>query len=256
MKLSKRNYYTIRNQYITNSKISDYLRDKNYFYRKHILGTVERKESDAFLFGSAVDTWLTDSEKAFREQYIPVARRSKANASLGFTEVPQAMYDQIETMCRKLESLTIFKQLRGFKNQKILQFDLDLGKFPGIAGIPDWYKIMPSGTEATIIDLKTTKSVVPKKYYHSCVEYGYIRQQAMYQMLIKLNNPEVKTFKSFHLAVEKDTDNIFKTRLFKIPQNLIDSSKSEIDLILDSIKKEEKFLSEDVSFESAVNLVE
>ena len=76
-KLTKRTYFTAKNKYISNSKIGDWLKDKRFFYEKHVLGTVEKKDSAAFRIGSAVDTFVTVGEKQFHEKYIPVARRSK-----------------------------------------------------------------------------------------------------------------------------------------------------------------------------------
>ena len=36
MKLTHDNYFTLKNKYISNSKISDYLKDPSYYKAKHI----------------------------------------------------------------------------------------------------------------------------------------------------------------------------------------------------------------------------
>lgn len=252
MKLTKRNYFTIRNKYITNSKITDWLKDKNYFYRKHVLGEIPQKVTDSMVIGKAVDTWLTEGEKKFRDNFIAVTRRNLSNPPDDYTELPMNQYAMVEKICRRVEQIQAFKELKGFKKQKILQYDMDLGIFEGIAGIPDWYKIVDNEL-GIIVDLKTAPSIIPIRYYRHCYDYGYFRQQAMYQMLLEYT-ANIKKFESYHIVVEKDPDEIFDVAIFKLNQNIIEDKKKEINQILADIKKERRFLPKNISFADAIDL--
>ena len=244
-KLTKRNYFTIKNQYISKSKISDWLKDENFFYRKHVLGEVERKVTDPIIKGSAVDTWLTNGEKKFREQYIQVTRRSTSDPNYEY-QLNKSMYEEVERMCRKVELQTAYKQLRGFKKQTILQYDMDLGMFPGICGIPDWFKIKDD--KCIIVDLKTTENAEPYKYTFKCEQYGYHKQMAMYTMLItKLFG--IRKFEYRHLAVEKDLDNINNVYCYLLDEDKVAEEYMNILEILRNIKKETKFLPRDANWE-------
>lgn len=252
MKLTKSNYFTIRNKYITNSKITDWFKDKNYLYRKHVLGEVPEKITDAMLIGKAVDLWLTDSEKAFREKFIKVSRRNLQDPPKDYYELPISQYEKVEVMCQKIQQQKIFKQLKGFHKQKILQTDMPLGLFEGYAGIPDWFKIKDK--TAIIVDLKTAPSIVPAKYYYHCLDYNYFRQQAMYQILVKDNFKEVEEFISYHIVFEKDTDDIFDVGIFVLDQERIEKEKQIINAVLFDISNERKFLPKDISFADALPL--
>jgi hypothetical protein len=251
MKLTKRNYYT-NTKYITNSRITDWLKDKNFFYRKNVLREVEDKMTDAMLLGKAVDVWLTDSEKSFRGQFIPVSRRNLKEPPVGYYEMSQALFDKAVAICQKIEQQQVMKELKGFNRQKILQKEMPLGLFEGIAGIPDWFRVFPEEKLAVIVDLKTAPSIDPRRYHFHCLEYNYYRQQAMYQILVKENYPEVENYNSFHIVVEKDGDDIYNVAVFQLYQGLIDKEKIKIKSILYDISQERKFLPRDVKFSDAI----
>lgn len=249
-KVTKRNYFSANNGYITNSKLKDWVKDKNYFYRKHVLGTVNMEVTDALITGSAVDKWLTENEQAFREEYIIMARRDK-KASNYRLQLNQSMLDEVEGICRKVENQDAFRKMRGHKSQKILQWIFtEAGKhFIGIAGIPDWYKVV--GDKAVITDLKTTKDGSLKAYKYACYDYGYYQQQAMYQLLIEYNFPEVTDFESRHLVVEKDKEGINKVYTYILDQDLIDEAKDDIVDMLKEINEEEHFAPQNTNWDEA-----
>lgn len=255
MKLTQKNYYTNKNRYISNSKINDWMKDKNYFYRKHILGTVDKEPSDALIVGKAVDTWITGSRKQFEKEYIAVKRRG-GEIPKGTTELTLAQYDEVVALCEAVEATTVYKEIRadkGFKSQVILQFDMKSvsGYFDGYCGIPDFIKI--DGNKCTIIDLKTTRDLGFEKYYRHCLEYGYFRQQAMYQMLAKAVYGCTE-FESYHLAVEKDPDGINHVAYYKLKQGEIDVVSGVLLETLAAIGMEDNFSKEDVSMKDAIEI--
>lgn len=259
MKLTQTNYYTNTNRYLSNSKISDYLKSKKFFYKKHVIGGEENKETPALIIGKAVDLWLTKGRQHFEQGYIRVARKSsKIDPKL--IQLTEREYDEVVGICEAVEKTSAYQKLRGYKKQQILQYDfkVEMGKesndiFKGLCGIPDFYKIDKEG-HCIIIDLKTSRTIDKKKYYYHALEFGYFRQQAMYQKLLRELRPEIKTIESRHLVVEKDPDGIYKVKTFKLKQSEIDTEYDKlIDIVLD-IRREKKWEDEDATWDKMEEL--
>ncbi len=75
MKLNNDNYHTLESRYLTGSRIGDFLKCKRYFHDRHISGERRNIITDALITGSAVDTWLTRGEDAFKREFLAVPRR-------------------------------------------------------------------------------------------------------------------------------------------------------------------------------------
>ena len=249
--LTKENYFSIENKYISNSRISDWLKDKHYFYQKHITGDIENKKTIPMLIGSACDCWLTDSRKAFELQYNVVARRNLKNPPSDVIEITQSQYDEIVGICESVERQDAYKAMKGHNTQEILTMPMELGLFEGLAGIPDWFSVQ--GSKATITDLKTAEQAKSSvKYHYHCLDYGYYRQMAVYDLLIR-HNFKVKEIEHRHLVVEKDSDGVNKVYTFILDAERIEMEKEFILLdILPAIKSETEFAPSNVKWSDAV----
>ncbi len=247
--LNEQNYFSQDNKYLSNSKVSDWLKDKNYFYKKHITGEIKSPTTDAMVIGSAVDEWLTGSKEEFKKKYTVVTRRSKTSDTPWRYQLNNTMYNEIESMCSKAEQSDVVKSLKDHTAQDILRADIDLKHFKGVCGIPDWYILEDS--KCIITDLKTAQSIIPDKYHWKCQELGYYRQQAFYQILIqKIHN--VTDFVSRHLVIEKDPDNINHIATFILDQSRIEKEKEFLFQIFEDIKNEESFESLVPSWKDAI----
>ena len=253
MKLNKNNYYTTRNKYVSNSKISDYLKDPYFFYRKHILGEVEKKVTPSMQLGSAVDVWITEGEKVFRDTYLKVNRKTDP-VPKGMDPLTKAVFEEVERICHRFDQTTIAQQLKGFTSQKILQIDSDLGLFEGICGIPDFFKIDDKKKIGMIVDLKTSETINPRKYEYKCDDFGYWRQAAMYRRLLREQHKDIKKWYNYHVVIQRDSDGINNIKLFYLPDTKIAEANLELTNILGEIKKEQHFKIQDVSFNDAVSL--
>ena len=241
-------YYSPGNGVLTQSKIKDFLKDREYFYKKHVAGEIEPKITDAMTVGKAVDCWITESKKAFKDKYyVPNKTRTTANDDYE-CQLTQAMMNEVVGLCESVTSTTVYKDIKkNFESQRILYVEKDIGKyFHVLAGIPDWVKIEKDS--CTIVDYKTTTSISPHKYYYTCLDYGYFLQQAMYQKLVKEMYPKVKTFTSWHLVTEKDPDKIYKTGLFYLDQARIEKESGKLEDYIERITNEKKFKRDDVTW--------
>ena len=253
MKLTHNNYFTEDNKYLSNSKVSDWLKCKDYFKKKHIDHTIYQPVTDPMIIGSAVDTWLTEGRAKFNKQYTTVSRRSRKSDTPWRYQLTPTMYDSIGNMCTKAMKSPAIKYLKKekFISQEILHHDMDLGEhFAGIAGIPDWYKI--DNKVAIVIDLKTSQTIDPTKYHYKCLDLGYYRQQAMYQMLLKSKNKDVSDYISYHIVIEKDTDGINKVQTFELDQDRIEQEKVNLLEVFDSIGAEKKFLPHQATLKNSI----
>lgn len=248
MKLNKKNYFTPKNRYLSNSKLGDWLKSKEYFYGRHVTNTIVKPETEALILGKACDIWLTKSRKAFEKEYLRVKRRS--SKITGFVQLSERQYDQVVKICESVEKTSAFKEFKKGKKQVILQMDKKIGMFEGLCGIPDVLHFDKKMTSCTIDDLKTAKTVDSKKYHFHCLEYGYYRQQAVYQILIEATYG-ISKFTSRHLVVEKDSDGIYKVKTFILSQARIEEEKKKVWQILEDIAKEKTFKDKDVSFADA-----
>ena len=252
MKLNQGNYFTDENKYLSNSKVSDWLKDKHYFYKKHITGEINSPVTDAMVLGSAVDTWLTESKEAFEAQYIQVTRRSKKGDTPWRYQLTKTMYDSVENMCTNAETSPAVLQLqKEYKAQEIMQCDIELTHFKGLCGIPDWYRV--DGDTADIVDLKTAQSIDVHKYHYKCLDLGYYRQQAFYQIMLE-KKYGCTNFMSRHLVIEKDPDNINHVQTFILNQEKIEAEKDFLFQIFESIKKEVDFAPHRATWDEAIEI--
>ena len=248
--LTLANYFTSDNKYLTNSKIGDYLKSPNYFYRKNILHEIEQPTTSAMLMGSAVDYLLAqDGEKP---KYVVVERRNLKNPPTDYIEVNQAQYNEIFEVADAVANTEVFKDIdKTFEKQVILKQDVKIGEhFVGLAGIPDYIKI--TDDEIIIVDLKTARTTDPRKYYYHCLEFGYFRQQAHYQMLAEKMFPGRKCT-SYHLVVDKLKD-IYNVVLFKLDQRQVEIAKNELILIVEEIKNRKDFNKPNITWSDAITL--
>jgi hypothetical protein len=257
--IEEKNYYETNNKSLTNSKIKDWLKDKHFFFRKHIKGDIEKKITDPLIIGSAVDTYITESKEAFDKKYYIVSRRNKKAPDYEF-QLNGSMYEEITKIAESVLRQDAYKEIDSdYKTQSIIQIPLEKpGKyFDRFCGKPDWYKVKYG--VCTIIDLKTCQGLgdrPEKKYYYQCLDYNYFMQQAMYQMILFKLHPEIKEFCSLHLVVEKDTDDIYNCHTFHLSQDTIEREKKDILGYIEEIIQEEEFKPKNISFSQAITIGE
>lgn len=241
MKLNHSNYFSLENQYISNSKIQSYKKCPAYFYKRYVTGELKKEITDSLIIGKAVDTWIMEGRKKFDDIFVPVLRRS-AKSEDNRIQLTPAMFEQVCAMVVKLLEQPITGYLNDkYISQDILQVDEPIGQFPGLCGIPDWYKVVE--TKAVIVDLKTSSVIEPIKYHYHCMQFGYYEQQALYQKLLKKLHPEIKVFESYHLVQHKDTDKIYNCALFRMDQGFIEERKVYMESILAIMANDKDFKS-------------
>ena len=253
MKLTSENYFTSENKHLSKSKIWDWKKDKQYFYKKNITGEIEFKVTDPMITGSAVDTWVTGSEALFREQYTFVTRRSRKAGDYRHQLNP-TMFSQIEKLSVSDLAQDAIKAIENYTSQKILQVDRKIGDhFDGLCGIPDWFNIDRDNNRAEIVDLKTTDDANPQKYYFKCEALGYFAQMAFYSMLInEIYNIPMENITYKHLVVEKDKLNINNCFAFELSQDKVMDAYKDVLVMIEEISIEKDFKKHNANWDNPI----
>ena len=261
MRLTKTNYFTNKNQYLSSSKIKDFVKDPYYFFLRHVTGEIEFQPTPSMKIGSAVDLYLTGSRAEFNRIYAEKVYKKDNPDAYQFQQdnihpdniLAPKEFERIQEITARVKKLSVFREIKHeFKAQRILKHDQKIGLFDGLAGIPDWYKV--DGKTGIIVDLKTTQSANKHKFYYACRDYEYYLQQAVYQMLLHYTHPEIENYKSYILAVE--TSRPYITGFFKLDQDEINKQKVMLVNILEEIGgyKKKDFKPNDITWELAEKL--
>ena len=262
MKLTLKNYYTQKNNYLTSSKIKDYLKDPYYFYQKHITHEiVETLDTPSVRIGSAADCYLTRGASVFNKSYMRKVMKKESPDMYAWQLEQNTMtllttdeWERANAIIDNVKRTILYKDIKkNFKKQVILQHDEPLGCFTGTAGALDFLKV--DGDKAIIIDLKTTSDVSLPKFKYASLDLGYFVQQAMYQRLVRKNFPEVKVVESYILAVENNGP-VHKTAFYRLDQNEIQFEQAKLSALIELIKhlKPSDYKPQDLTWDSVEEL--
>lgn len=255
--ITKDNYFSPNNGYLTNSKIGDFLKCHEYFYKKHISGELAVEPTSAMTTGKVVDELLTQ-DQITSKYFVAGDRRTKEGKAeanekeeQGYTIISATEYENMMALAIAVERTTAYRQLKDFTTQEILSAEIDLGEhFHGIAGIPDFYKINPLTKKCIIVDLKTSNEIEPRPYYFHCLSYGYFRQMAMYSILLRAKYPEIIEFEYYHLTVDK-TKNINNVRTFQLANEDVNDEIKYLKDCFKAVKDTKRFIKYDPKFETS-----
>lgn len=253
--ITKDNYFG-DNKGLSQSKIKDFLVCPNYFYRKHILKTVEQSESRALEIGKVVDDILTEEDNVENYSVFEGDRRTKDGkqeyqdlVDSGKKIVSQKEYDQIINIADSVIKTSAYDRLiKEFTFQEIIQIEANLGdNFDSYVGKPDAYKIEKDGT-CVIVDIKTAADIDDRKFWYQSVKFGYLIQQWFYSFLLKRKYPSITGFNYYILAQEKSEP--LGIKLFKIPNEYVDKQETVVVDAINRIIKEKEFKKDDASFDN------
>ena len=252
LKLTSTNYFDKGTKALSNSKIKDFATCPRYFYNKHITCTIQDEEKDAFIFGGIVDRLLSGEE--FSKHYevadgIRTAKRKAEAQDKGVHLLSKTEYDEILNVSIAVEETEAFKHIKqNAVMQDILQIPMEINEhFDSLAGRPDfWWK---NGEICYIVDLKTSTTVDPKKYFYQATGFHYDQQLAMYKLLLGKLHPEIKHFLCYNLVVAKQK-NIYGVELFQYPAEIITQAENKLVELIDKISHEKEYKKYNPTFDN------
>lgn len=245
LKLTHANYFTKKNKYISSSKLGTFIKDKSLYKRRYIKW--EKQDiTDALIIGSAVDCLLTGSLAKFSKDFVMVERRSTKSEDTRM-QINESMLRKITGIVNSVKRQEIWKELKQprWKKQTILTND-ELG----ICGMLDFLLIQED--HAIIVDLKTANNIDSKRYYWHCYDYNYYLQMAFYKTLVLKNFPEVKRVDCYHLAVEKDPEELYNCALFQFEKSLVENEMVHMLIELENLRNEKEFKPKSISWKDKI----
>lgn len=227
-------YY--KRQEISNSMLTQLAQDPFLFYEYYVADPPkEREESEDLLIGSATHCLELELD-TFCQRYIvapEVDRRTKEGKetyakflqmSEGRKVLTTKQHDLAFAMFEKLEGHADLQSLLEHDHfvEREIYFDLEGYKCRSKLDI-----VIPS--LRTIIDIKTTRSINPKKFGWSVADYGYHRQAAFYLAAAK-SEFGGEGWRMLFACVEKTYPH--HTALFELDQQAINHGYYQIGQLL------------------------
>ena len=246
--------YIIWNRgYITASKLKDYMKSPEFYFRKYILEqTIDAPEKKCFKMGTAIDDLISYGKEKFDKKYFIDPGLLKWDLeSLAIKKgIPLEAKETVVTLKEKIfncsekirltawEGETVTKLMKEFSRQKL--FDLDGGyevqktfywtyQDLELKGTLDRFKIIKeeNGTIYIIIrDTKTTGNII-KFRFQAVDELGYDTSMSFYNLLAILDlkrekkNPDLKVDTILTLDVCQTTG-AYPSRFVKLPPELVE----------------------------------
>lgn len=223
--LTHDNYYSFQNTNISNSKVGDFLKSKNYYYRKHILKEMKKPITTAMKIGMLVDDLTSQMDTQFKMKVLkredPDEFEVQKYISPDLLLTPDQWNEAHERAAAIIkEPFYQWYDEQDTQFQYIFDTSIDGIKICGMADI-----LVQTPTTVYIDDVKSVgylKVASPTKWYYNCLDMGYFRQFGGYRQMWKLMHPEdVRPVICRHVIVTKVDAGVYKVSLFEIDDQLL-----------------------------------
>ena len=264
IKLTAENYFTPQNIAMSNSKVSDFLQSKEYFYKKHVSREIEFKQTIPMKIGSMVDAMVSGETIPYMVKVLKRDDPDQYDYQRTLDESLLITEDQYDEAFKRASAITKEPFYLNYLNknsdfQVVLQGHVKYSnkKLP-VCGMAD--VITTTRKTVYIDDFKSVSSMKvssPQKWFWTCREMGYFRQLAVYKNLHKQMHPRSrKEIVCRHVVVTKVQEDLYKVKLFIIPDQLLDAPWEEFRKTVKLIFKEKDFIDEPVKWKDAVTLID
>ena len=270
MKLTQKNYYTEKNTHISNSKISDFMKGRKYFYRKHIAHEpeVQTVPSPAMKLGSIVDSLISGETPQYQVKVLKredehLFEKQKTMDPESFVTATQ--WEDALSHTVNLKNTPAYKWYKenDAKFQVILQgeYTTPVGDSIPLCGMAD---VITETKDAVYIDdfkvVAYEKISSGQKWIWNCQEMGYFRQLAFYKMLWQQMNPDDKRpVICRHLVSTKVkfTRGYFRAATFVVKDDILENALANQMQWMNRIAyciKEDTWEDQPVTWDNALNL--
>lgn len=269
-KITDKNYHSPLNTAISTSKVKDFLKSKELYYRKHIEFSAPSLDSPSMKTGRIIDKILEQMTlHQFKRSYTTSVKKKddkelfeKQKTMDQDKILSPANYEAIINIADKALRSPFLDFYRDRKNktekQKVCIQKVD-SKFHDvdICGMLDRFTI--SGNIAYIDDYKTSAASGikdPQRWYYVCLSYNYFMQMAVYKWLIEQEYPEIENVVCRHVVFGTSKFDMFPIKLFVIPNSLlVEPLKLFFETVV-AIKEEKDWIDKLPSWEDAEELPE
>lgn len=252
-------YFTPKNTAISNSKVSDFLKSKEYFFKKHIEHSLPKVHTVPMKVGSIVDSLLCGEIPQYQ---VKVLKKDDPNT---FAEQKHMDPDMLVTETQWRTAQNAAQAVTGeafyqwyMQNKAEFQVLLQANyKGVEICGMAD--VVTRLGDIAYIDDFKVVsqnKVTSEKTWYWNCMDYGYFRQLAVYRFMLMVMFPEIKSVVCRHVAIGKPAreEEPFKIRLYQIHPVIIDLALKEFLNGVEAIDKEKDWVDPPITWNDIITI--
>lgn len=207
---------------ISQSAIKCYLLCPNLWRAQYVDKTHIPEETEAMIFGKAVDCLVTEPDGVFDKQFDVIARGKKRLDGLvvdGKYQFKEADFIKAVLFKHKIASMPVMEMFSNSRHQVELYTETCKAKL-------DYLNIV--GKTAIIADLKTTTDT--DKLYLAMYDYQYYLQLCFYGMLIRELYPQVKRVQSYIIAIDKTPQSKFA--VYKIDPKKIKAEEHTIKTVM------------------------
>ena len=230
--LNKDNYFLAENTALSSTKIKDFLRSKEMFYRRYVLGTEKVEQSPSILIGRLLDRIIEQMTMHYFNRSYKRAVKKKDNPTEYDLQkewdpekiLSPAIYDAVVGMAEKMLRAPFleFYQKRSYKKFKQIILQFPYKEIP-ICGMLDRLTIV--GRTAYIDDLKTSsvgKMQTPESWYYHCLHFGYFIQLAVYKWLVEQTTSDIDEVICRHIVIGTSKFDAYPIKLYRIPNSLLE----------------------------------
>ena len=264
--LTQENYFTPENTAISNSKVSDYLRSKEYYYKRHISHELSFTPTAPVKIGRIVDAIVSQQKVPYE---VKVLKRDDPDRFEYQKTMPDDAFvteSQWEEGQQRAQAITrepFYQEYlqKGAKFQVLLQHQMtiDDGQEMNICGMADL--MMLDGDTLYIDDCKSVspmKVKTPGHWYWNCRDMGYFRQMGAYAFMARETLQKEMGFTRIvarHFVVTKEMDGLYKVHLFIIPDAQLWFSAGEFIGHATKIHHEKDWIDPPVTWDAATALM-
>ena len=259
VKLTHKNYYSPSNTALSNSKVGDYLRSPSYFFKRHILHSLDFEKTASVKVGQIVDAILSKGSIPFQVQVRKMDNAELFESQKSMDPDNLCTQDQMEEGIARagaVMSEPIYSEYgKKTEFQKILQWKLPVKgkKRPiDICGMIDALTI--DGTTAYIDDFKSVSEMKvssPQRWLDNCLKMGYHRQMGAYGFMLKKMKPKLTSIICRHIVVTKHADSLYKVYPFILGKELLQFGLKQFLSTIEKIVNDTTFKDPPVTWDTA-----
>ncbi len=261
--LTPDNYFTPYNTAISNSKVSDFLLSKEYYFKKNIERSIQFKRSTPMKIGSIVDAMFSGLEIPYSVSCLKREdpdlfefQKSLDPDSFVSALVMKEAHDRYESIIK--EPFMVEFASMDVRFQVILQGNIfcdTTKRIIPICGALDMLVYDKEKNEYHILDLKCTskmKCETKEKWSWTMHSMGYFRQLAVYLQLLagSLKEPPNNIF-LHHIVSYKENDSCYKVKLFTIDPKMLQPYWTEFSEAVKQIAAESRWVDDPVTWDKS-----
>lgn len=245
--------YIIKNRgFITASKLKDFMKSPEYYFRKYILEqNIDAEEKTCFKLGTAIDDLISFGQEKFEEKYfidegllkpeleaLAIKKGIPLEAKESVVTLREKIYWNYKIRLTPWEGTIVKRVIKEFSRQKLFDYN---GKyetqrtFTGsykslkLQGTLDRFRIIKEDKDSIHIHIRDTKTTwnITKFKFQAVAELGYDTSMSFYNLLTILElkrekqNPNLKINATLTLDACQTTGQ-YPSRYVHIPPELVE----------------------------------